>query len=241
MSAPPVRSGELLLQVRPLPPERDWPVPNPDWPSVYILIDGEDPFAQVAPDWLGFDPDDVFATGDPLVPRSQPRRVAVCRCSCGEPGCGVIAPVIAFSADGLAIEWRDFRDYTGVFGKPLGPGDPRGGTAWELPTLRFPRDQYLAEVRRAAADRSWETPRRTTSRLLQERIASVSLPEGVGQVEVYPAWDAPGLTMMLRAADGQGMWRTLPVVHGTPVEQADQLAALLVREFADGRRDGEGE
>jgi hypothetical protein len=49
--------------------------------------------------------------------------------------------------------------------------DPEGGTALRLPTLHFNAAHYEAEVRRAAADRSWETARRATARLLLQYLA----------------------------------------------------------------------
>ena len=67
---------------------------RPDWPVVRVLVDGQDPFAAVAPGWRGFDPAKMLGPRSPLLPADQGRRVAVYCCSCGEPGCGVIAPVI---------------------------------------------------------------------------------------------------------------------------------------------------
>ncbi|MGZ0149556.1 hypothetical protein ACXJJ3_21000 [Kribbella sp. WER1] len=64
---------------------------RPDWPVMEIRVNGANPFEAVAPDWRGFDPADILG---PLVPVEGGRRVAVYRCSCGEPGCGVIAPHI---------------------------------------------------------------------------------------------------------------------------------------------------
>src|SRR5215471_5720648 len=92
---------------------------RPDWPVVRVLVDGQDSFAAVAPGWRGVDPAKMLGPGSPLLPADQGRRVAVCCCSCGEPGCGVIAPVIVPSPEGRRVSWVDFRDYTGVFVGPV--------------------------------------------------------------------------------------------------------------------------
>jgi hypothetical protein len=76
---------------------------RPDWPVVRVLVDGRDPFAAVAPGWRGFDPAEILGPDSPLLPADQGRRVAVYCCSCGEPGCGVIAPVIFPSPDGRRV------------------------------------------------------------------------------------------------------------------------------------------
>src|SRR5438874_1505480 len=88
---------------------------GPDWPVVGIRVNGKNPFAQVAKDWLGFDPAVMLGPDSPLVPGDAGRRVAVYRCFCGEAGCGVIAPYVVASPDRTRISWVDFRDYTGVF------------------------------------------------------------------------------------------------------------------------------
>jgi hypothetical protein len=93
--------------------------------------------------------------------------VAVYRCSCGIEGCGVIAPVIVPSPDGRWVSWVDFRDYTGVFTGPTAADSDRfEGRPWPIQDLHFDRSQYIAEIRRASGDRSWETPRRVTARLV---------------------------------------------------------------------------
>ena len=78
-------------------------------PVMQLLIDGIDLFSGVAPNgFIGFDPDELLGPDDPLIPAEPARRVAVYRCSCGEPGCGVVAPVI--SGSDTQVWWRDFQD-----------------------------------------------------------------------------------------------------------------------------------
>jgi hypothetical protein len=162
-----------------------------DWPVVRVRVDDRDPFAVVAPGWRGFDPAKMLGPRSPLLPAGQGRRVAVYCCSCGEPGCGVIAPVIVPSPDGRRVSWVDFRDYTGVF---LGPDRRIGcddeGRRWDLPDLHFDREQYMAEIERAAADGSWETGRRRTARLLYERLEPLNLVHL--RISVSPGPDQPG-------------------------------------------------
>jgi hypothetical protein len=146
---------------------------RPDWPVLTVRVDGKDPFAKVAKDWQGFDPGKMLGPYSPLVPSDNGRRVAVYRCSCGEPGCGVIARFIVASSDGKRVSWVDFRDYVGGFVGPVTQDvEDCDGKLWKLPAIHFDRDQYIAEVERASNDRSWETPRRQTARLLQERQPS---------------------------------------------------------------------
>lgn len=139
-----------------------------DQPRVTILLDGRDLDLLVeGSEFIGFDPDEILGEGAPLVPLEQPRRVAVYRCECGLPGCGVVAPQI--SREGDEIVWRDARDYTGVFDGPLAPAEDLGeGALLSLPELGFDAAQYLEEVQRATADRSWESERRVTARLLKD-------------------------------------------------------------------------
>lgn len=194
MSNPRLRGGDLrVLQVIVQPRE------NPDWPQARILVDGLDIFEAVAPGWVGFDPDQLLG-GDssPLVPGHQGRRVAVCRCSCGEAGCGVIAPIIGLSANGKQVLWRDFRDFTGVFVDPISrypQVEQIPSRRWDVPDLRFDREQYLDTIAGAAQDRSWETPQRQTARLLTERLAPLGLvlPPDLPLDRAYPEWDGDGV------------------------------------------------
>lgn len=169
--------------------EFEVPDDRPDSPVVTIRVNGRDPFGQDG--WQGFDPAEILGDGSPLVPGDNGHRAAVYRCSCGEPGCGVIAPYIVASPDRRRISWVDFRDYTGVFTHPLAPESANyEGRPWGLPDLHFDRDQYLTEVRRATNDRSWETPRRLTARLLEERLRPMPALEWV-----TPAWQAEGVVL----------------------------------------------
>ncbi|MFF0266336.1 hypothetical protein [Kribbella sp. NPDC004536] len=192
---------------------------RPDWPVVTIRVNGRDLFGQDG--WQGFDPAQILGDGSPLVPDDHGRRVAVYRCSCGEPGCGVVAPYIVASPDDWRISWVDFRDYTGVFARPLAPGsDDHEGRSLGFPDLYFGRDQYLDEVRRATNDRSWETPRRQTARLLEEQLGPMP-----GLRWVSPAWSEEGVVLSIERDDQ--LLLHLTSSKQDPVDAAADMARRL--------------
>jgi hypothetical protein len=215
---------------------------RPDWPVVRILVDGREPFAAVAPGWLGFDPAEILGSRSPLLPADQGRRVAVYCCSCREPGCGVIAPVIGASPDGRRVSWVDFRDYTGVFVSPSEAVDEDEGTPWELPDLHFDREQYTTEIERASRDRSWETGRRKTARLVYERLEPLGL---ILPPDLRLAWASPtghedGVTLMFeRFIDGP--WpehRELMLRLTSPLDDPDQAAEDMTQRLLSTPPDG---
>jgi hypothetical protein len=222
---------------------------RPDWPVVRILVDGRDPFAAVAPGWRGFDPAEILGPDSPLLPADQ-RRVAVYCCTCGEPGCGVIAPVIFPSPDGRRVSWVDFRDYTGVFDDPvINSPDENEGRSWGLPDLHFSREQYVAEVDRASRDRSWETDRRRVARLLYERLEPLKLvlPPGFGLARAWPAWRRNGVVLMFQRVIGvpqpavdQQMLR-LTSTLSDPDQAAEDMAQQLLSRQPDDWVDSFGQ
>lgn len=212
---------------------------NPDWPNVRILVNGEDVFEQAAPGWGGFDPDDILGHTSPLLaPEEVGRRVAVYRCSCGEAGCGVIAPIITRSPHSSRVDWTDFRNYAGVFFHPLPTVDEdteadNVGRPWSLPDLSFDLGLYADEVERASEDRSWETPRRQTARLLEQRLLrmDLTLPTGLPLHRVMPAWEDDGYVVRFQRAYGDGTIDQadipLPGARGEPHSAAALLEARL--------------
>lgn len=210
---------------------------RPDWPVVEVLVDGQPPFANVAPDWRGFDPGQMLGVRSPLLPTDQGRRVAVYRCSCGEAGCGVIAPVIVPSPDGRRVSWVDFRDYTGVFIGPVEESVSRSdGKPWDLRDLHFDRQQYVAEVERASLDGSWETAGRKTARLLTERLDPLGLvlPPSLRFNWASPAWSEEGITVMFqhfsREPDYQVQQEMLRLLSdcADPADAAEDMARQLL-------------
>ena len=165
---------------------------RPDWPNATILVDGVDPFAGRM---AGFDPGDIFGDDRPLLPDRVGRRVAVVRCTCGEAGCGVAAPEIRMSSEGV-VSWTDFRTYTGVFIGPTTEYELGGGRSLEYPNMYFDAGAYAAEVERATRDRTWETPRRVTARLVHQAMSAI-VPFRWQLGWVSPAWQSDGFTISL--------------------------------------------
>jgi hypothetical protein len=225
-------AGLSTLQLRFLVPSD-----RPDWPVVQILVDGHEAFVDQLPEWQGFDPEDILGDRSPLLPEDLGRRVAVYRCSCGIAGCGVIAPVIMPSPDGKRVSWVDFRDYTGVFDGPIAAQDSDRfeGRPWPIQDLDFDRGQYVAEIRRASADRSWETPRRATARLVADglRARGVVLPPDLRLQWVAPAWDGDGLILSFENSQAgdepivQQVLLGLASGHGEPGLAAQDILARL--------------
>jgi hypothetical protein len=164
-----------------------------DWPVVQILVDDREAFVDHLPRWQGFDPADILGDQSPLLPQGGAgRRVAVYRCSCGIAGCGVVAPVILASSDDGSVSWVDFRNYVGVFTGPIATDvDRHEGRPWPFQDLHFDYRQYIAEVRRASSDHSWETLRWATARLVTDglRLRRVMLTPTLRLGRVTPAWD----------------------------------------------------
>jgi hypothetical protein len=214
-----------------------------DWPVVQILVDGREAFTDQLPGWRGFDPADILGDRSPLLPQEPGRRVAVYRCSCGIEGCGVVAPVIVASPDGRRVSWLDFRDYVGVFAGPTARSVEHGdGRAWPIRDLHFDRGQYVAEIRRASADQSWETPRRATARLVADglRTRRGVVPPGLVLGWVSPAWHEHAIQLSLeRAPSGGGPFQqqllSLASVHTEPASAAydiiEQLRAVPAEQW----------
>ncbi len=143
--------AELALRI-----ERDGADGHPDYPVVTILVDGRDALARHGDQgYKGFSPAEILGPDSPLLPQAAPRRVAVYRCCCGITGCGCVAPLI--SQHGDQVRWSDFRDFTGVYDGPVTQASPDGGMALPFPGLVFDARRYRAEIKRASADRSWQT------------------------------------------------------------------------------------
>jgi hypothetical protein len=146
---------------------------QPDFPAVTILIDGEETFANVgSQQYVGFDPDEILSRDAPLIPQDPARRVGIYQWDshCGA-GDGCIAPLICARSD--QVVWSDLRDFTGIYDNgPVTEQDPDNswGLALDIPDLVFDGRHYRAVVERLSADRSWESERRKTTRLLGEYL-----------------------------------------------------------------------
>lgn len=207
-----------------------------DWPAAAILINGRDLTRVVGGDsFVGFDPDEILGDDEPLIPEALPRRVAVYRCQCGEPGCGCIAPQI--QREGDEIVWHDARDFTGVFAKPVLNGEtPSGGTRLRMPELRFDAAQYENEVRRASGDRSWESARRAAARILKGALADADSLVRAGYVVQWaaPTRDHPdGFSVSLLDRSRVQVVVELRARPEDPRRWAAELAELLLTNEPD--------
>jgi hypothetical protein len=148
--------------------EPDNPATEDDF-DVVVLVEGQDILVDQER-FRPFDPWDLLGPDATLLPPQAIPRVATARCGCGNGGCSALAPVI-LERDGEMV-WTDFRSVTGSYDAPIADSEPDldWSAAIDLPELTFDADQYRAEVTRASADHSWETPLRTTSRLFVEYL-----------------------------------------------------------------------
>jgi hypothetical protein len=85
---------------------------------VTILIDGVDVLGGDEDRYggLGWSSVDVLTTDSPFLPTSEPRRVALYRCGCGNWEDGNVTALI-FERDGL-VHWTDIRSMGGAFRGP---------------------------------------------------------------------------------------------------------------------------
>jgi hypothetical protein len=209
-------------------------------PVATILIDGMDLFSRPSPNgFVGFDPDELLGPDQPLLPVEHARRVAVYRCSCGEPGCGVVAPLI--SGTEAEVRWTDFQNFTGWFDRPLPDDEPENGRPLPISELTFDTNQYADEVRRAANDKSWETPTRKTARFLREMLADKS--KALADLGLELDWVSPAyrreasVSISMRDIDHRYVERpmgqvvvTLSAGPGTPQDRATEMLAKLLSE-----------
>jgi hypothetical protein len=207
-------------------------------PVATILIDGKDLFSSAAPNgFVGFDPDELLGPDQPLLPVEQARRVAVYRCSCGEPGCGVVSPLILGTE--AEVRWTDFQDFTGWFDRPLPDDQPEDGRPLSISELTFDTGQYTDEIRRAANDKSWETPTRKTARFLKEMLEDKSrdlADLGLELDWVFPAHRREAsVSVSMRDIDHRYVERpmsrvvvTLSAGPGTSHDRANEMLAELL-------------
>nr|WP_296070347.1 hypothetical protein [uncultured Actinoplanes sp.] len=109
---------------------------------------------------LGMDPFDLLVPENRLVATGEPRTVPFARCECGDDGCDSTDVTIVRDGDRVHWDW--------------------------LPEVRMDRGvtfdaaAYDAEVTRVAAGHDWETPERTTARLVMELVR-----------DLRPTWAGP--------------------------------------------------
>jgi len=230
----------------------DWPDDSPEFAGVKILIDGQEllTWAGSRGPYRGPWPPVLLAEASPLIPAHPPRRTLLYMEGGHEPCEGTITAVI--SATKSQVVWGDFRECPAdaaleaegaVFGLC-----PPGSMPLSLPDLTFDREHYLAEVRRAVAERDWESNRWRTAQLLDDYLGRAIRDRG-GLLDgtFYPSYAEP-------ADDDEGflvtLWDELMPQHGlvvavtadpgTPETRArsmtDALMATAVGEWPVVRR-----
>lgn len=122
--------------------------------EVCLLGDGEDLIRRFDSGLIGLDPDDILVHPSPLIALSEPHVATVARCDCGVIGCGSLE--VSICREGDVVSWRSV--YSSV-------------------VVQFRADLYEREVERAVNDRSWETPDRTTARLISDFVDRRALAE----------------------------------------------------------------
>jgi hypothetical protein len=126
-------------------------------------------------DSLGLDPDDILVPACQLRASKSPHEALIARCSCGVIGCGDVTVLIQRA--NREIQWIHGADVEAarVLEAGAGPGSNIAQVNSEHSArqiIGFDAGQYEAEIERALADTTWETPDRTAARLLRTRLES---------------------------------------------------------------------
>jgi len=122
--------------------------------EVCLLGDGEDLIRRFESGFIGLDPDDILVRASPLLATPEPHVATIARCDCGVVGCGSVE--VTISRDAEVVTWRSTHSSV---------------------VVQFQADSYDREVARAVSDSSWETPDRTTARLISASVDRQALAE----------------------------------------------------------------
>jgi hypothetical protein len=218
---------------------RATPEPVAGDPEVVLLVDGVDVLVDAWGEGVGRTPTSMLGPDSPLLP-DPAHDAPLLRCSCGDEGCGALVARIRAEAD--AVIWDQFRDgaasksdrlsnvYDRVGGQPL--------TA--ISEIRFDRAQYLAELRRADEDRTWETGEERTARFVAqllrdnasrlERTGWRLMWAGIGAPDLktpFPHEIVPGVSVSLRSGARQ-ITLSYPVSVTSPDHDAAAIADALL-------------
>lgn len=157
----------------------------------------------------GIDPLELFVPANRLEAAAEPRTVTVAGCACGSPRCRGVEVTVA--RDGDTVTWTPV--------DADAPGRP----------LRFDAADYAAEVRRAAADRTWESPALTTARTVLERADHALLAEHGLRLEwldVHPRTPTR-FTVCLVLDDRHQVFVEHPWDAARPAAVADEVGRTL--------------
>jgi hypothetical protein len=190
------------------------PSPDTNDHEVCLLGDGEDLITRFARGNIGLDPDDILRKPSPLAAQWKPHVATIGRCDCGVIGCGSVEVTIGRDAE--RVTWRS--ESSGI-------------------VVQFEVASYDREVARAMADFSWETPDRTTARLIATAVDRHAL----AQRGLTFEWASGRLrphTMSLSLRYEPGPYQLVVHVHAkdaAPEDVARDCAALMLQDPARWR------
>ncbi|MER6974770.1 hypothetical protein ABT304_27180 [Nocardioides sp. NPDC000445] len=159
---------------------------------------------------MGMDPFDVIVPVNKLHAETTPRQVPIARCECGTYGCGSTDVLIRRDGDVVHWDW--------LLETPASSG------------ASFVAEQYDAEVERLVADRSWERPADTATRLILQQVDHARLAEHRLQF----SWAArhfrePDQFLVSLMADNTAfqVFLTFPFINRSPEEVAAAVVETL--------------
>jgi hypothetical protein len=156
--------------------------------EVCLRSDGQDLIARFDNSMIGLDPDDILVAPSPLQASATPHTATIGRCDCGVVECGSVEVLI--SREGSTVCWSS----------------PHSATS-----IRFDAAQYAAELERALADFSWETPDRTAARLISRGVDRQHL--AANELKFLWASGRIGQRQMTVALSYQAAYQLLVHVH----------------------------
>jgi hypothetical protein len=191
-------------------------MPDGDFPGVRLLVDGRDLLTWAGREdrYIGISPLGMFGADPDLLPSEPPRRVMLYFTGTPDPAEPCLTVVIRVAGD--QVIWSDLHDSrvnTGDFDDIDVDFDVVDSQPLGLPDLAFDREQYLAEVRRAMADREWESEHWDTAELLADRLRDSPLAELTGWHVDYAQ---PAILVVLAPEPG------------SPAERVAAMAAWLL-------------
>lgn len=193
--------SQIQFCVKPSPASNDF--------QVKIFVDAEDLISKYWPKMLGIDPAELDDF-EQLRPQDVSHEFLIARCGCGVSGCGSVS-----------AKMKQIKDYV--------LWDSWTGEPPAIGPLTFDKGQYLNEFNRLVLDNSWESPARTTDRLLKEFVAH----EALNRHGLKYQWGSDLLregkfTVSLLLSPGPFQILVhFPQSDLSPMEQAQSIAAAL--------------
>lgn len=183
--------------------------------QVLVHVDGVELTARGA--GLGMSPFDLLVPDNRLVATTEPHRVPIARCECGDYGCGVTDVVITRDGDLVHWDWQ--------VEVPL----PHGTSV--------PAAAYDEEVARVAADHRWERPQDTAARLVltggdRDDLRRRGLRLDWAGAD-YRSRQRFVLTLRTLADDGYQVFLRVPRADRSPEEVASAVLDLLATSTRD--------